>query len=56
MLGLNRQVEDNKAWSFAAAYHAYAPWPIVFDMIRKGSSVGKGANCEWAIMIRDIDR
>lgn len=25
-------------------------------MIRKGSSVGSGANCEWAIMIRDIDK
>lgn len=30
---------------------AYAPCPIVFETIRKGSSLGNGASCEWAIMI-----
>ena len=33
------------------ANHAYAPCPIVLETIRKGSSVGSGANCECAIII-----
>ena len=31
--------------------HAYAPWPMVFEIIRKGSSLGSGANCECAIIL-----
>lgn len=27
-------------------YHAYAPEPIVFETIRKGTLSGRGANCE----------
>lgn len=27
-------------------YHAYAPDPIVFETIRKGTLSGNGANCE----------
>ena len=30
-------------------YEAYAPLPIVFEMIRKGSS-GKGTACDWTSM------
>ena len=29
-----------------AAHHAYAPCPMVFETIRKGSSLGRGASCE----------
>ena len=34
-----------------ASDHAYAPWPIVFETIRKGSSLGSGASWECAIDI-----
>lgn len=31
----------------ALRMEAYAPHPMVLDMIRKGRSVGKGTACDW---------
>ena len=36
---------------YEVAYQAYAPCPMVLETISKGSSVGRGANCECAIML-----
>lgn len=33
-----------------ATYQAYAPWPIVLETIRKGTSLGSGANCECCMV------
>ena len=33
------------------AYQAYAPCPMVLETTSKGSSLGRGANCECAIML-----
>lgn len=31
-------------------HQAYAPWPIVLETMRKGTSFGSGANCECCIV------
>ena len=39
-----------------SAHQAYAPEPMVLEMMRKGTSLGSGANWLWGIMLSPAQR